>query len=298
MKPALVSIGVPARNAQDWLRRALDSLLAQSYPDIEILISDNCSSDETAEICKEYQLKHSQIRLFRQDNMVGLFENFRTVLHKSSGQYFMWAAVDDAWHPDFIARLVDKIESDRRIAVAQTATSIVSEDDLNAPVETVRFSGRGNLENRRGLGATGRILSLNKYNFYIYGIFHRDILVQAFDFFPNVPSSDRLFLLQIPLAGYKLGYIDEPLYVRTVHNKPNYVRYSGDPYAERVKKSLSKWFDVHSTLALIKILSNSPLARRSSRFSRACVVLQYVRFRARVGFARAVRSLRAGSANQ
>lgn len=298
MKPALVSIGVPARNAQNWLRRALDSLLAQNYPDIEIVISDNCSSDKTAEICREYQSQHSQIRLFRHDNMVGLFENFRTVLQESSGQYFMWAAVDDAWHPDFITKLVDKIKSDRRIAVAQAATTIVLEDDLNEPIETIRFTGSGNLENRRGLGATSRILSPNKYNYYIYGIFHREILLQAFDFFPNVPSSDRLFLLQIPLAGYKFGYVDEPLYVRTIHNKPNYVRYSGDPYAERVRKSFSKWFDAHSTLALIKILNSSPLAGRSNKLSRACVVFQYILFRARTGFTRAVRSLRARTTNR
>jgi glycosyltransferase involved in cell wall biosynthesis len=97
-----VSIGMPVYNGEQYLRRALDSLLAQTFSDFELIISDNASTDKTYEICKQYALTDSRIILFRQTENIGVHPNFRFVIERSQGEYFFWAPHDDWWDSNFI----------------------------------------------------------------------------------------------------------------------------------------------------------------------------------------------------
>ncbi|HQS53041.1 MAG TPA: glycosyltransferase, partial [Daejeonella sp.] len=105
MKEPLVSIGMPAYNGEKWIRRALDSLLLQDYPNTEIIISDNLSTDRTLDICAEYAATSNKIRIIKQPVTIGIVENFRVVLTAATGKYFMWAAVDDKWDGSFVRAL-------------------------------------------------------------------------------------------------------------------------------------------------------------------------------------------------
>src|SRR3990167_857582 len=98
-KKCLVSIGLPVYNgaATDRLPRSLDSLLNQTYHNIEITLSDNASTDGTEKICREYAARDSRIRYIRQKENRGVVANFQFVLAKAIGEYFMWAASVDAW---------------------------------------------------------------------------------------------------------------------------------------------------------------------------------------------------------
>ena len=110
MSRPLVSIGVPVFNGQQGLARALESLLEQDYAELEIIISDNASTDTTAEICARYARKDPRIKYFRSDNNVGGALNFNRAFELSSGQYFMWAAHDDQRQPTFVSACVEKLE--------------------------------------------------------------------------------------------------------------------------------------------------------------------------------------------
>lgn len=105
-----VSIGMPVYNGEKFIRKTLDSLLAQTFTDFELIISDNASTDSTQEICKEYAIKDSRIRYIRQsENKGGLF-NFNFVLHQACGKYFMWAAHDDFWDSECVEKYVDILD--------------------------------------------------------------------------------------------------------------------------------------------------------------------------------------------
>ena len=108
-KPA-VSIGMPVYNGEKYIREALDSLLAQTFTDFELIISDNCSGDNTAKICQEYVTKNTRVRCIRQNKNIGASANFEFVLNQAKGKYFMWAAFDDYWLPDFILETVGGLE--------------------------------------------------------------------------------------------------------------------------------------------------------------------------------------------
>jgi glycosyltransferase involved in cell wall biosynthesis len=92
-----LSIGMPVYNGMPFICEALNSLLAQTFSDFELIISDNASSDETEKICRQYEARDSRIRYIRQATNEGAFANFKFVLNEAKGEYFMWAAADDIW---------------------------------------------------------------------------------------------------------------------------------------------------------------------------------------------------------
>lgn len=97
-----VSIGMPVYNGAQYIREALDSLLAQTFTDFELIISDNASSDMTQGICEEYARRDSRIRYVRQGENKGAAANFRFVLDCARADLFMWAAYDDLWAPNYL----------------------------------------------------------------------------------------------------------------------------------------------------------------------------------------------------
>ena len=107
----LVIVGMPIYNGASTLPFALDSLLAQTYKNFQIFISDNASTDETREICERYQKGDKRIRYHRQEQNMGMLHNFNYVLQIAESPLFMWAAHDDQWEPDFIKDLVNLLKS-------------------------------------------------------------------------------------------------------------------------------------------------------------------------------------------
>src|SRR5690242_5362454 len=100
MTRASVTIGLPVYNGADHLALALDSLLAQDYAAIEVIISDNASTDGTRALCEAYTRRDPRVRYTRNDTNIGPNANFLRVLELASCDHFMWAAHDDVWSPD------------------------------------------------------------------------------------------------------------------------------------------------------------------------------------------------------
>ena len=106
MKP-LISIGMPVFNGEPFISEAIQSLLAQSEPRFELIISDNKSTDKTIEICNEYLKKDGRIKVIIQDKNRGALYNFRQVLEKANGKFFLWAAADDKWSNNWLEKLLE-----------------------------------------------------------------------------------------------------------------------------------------------------------------------------------------------
>jgi glycosyltransferase involved in cell wall biosynthesis len=127
----LVSVGVPVFNGEGTIGRALDGLLAQDYPHLEIVISDNGSTDGTRAICERYARADSRVRLFGSARNRGAIWNFNRVFELSRGAYFMWAAHDDLREPTYVSACVEALERDPDAVLCQshTAVSIGGRDD-------------------------------------------------------------------------------------------------------------------------------------------------------------------------
>jgi glycosyltransferase involved in cell wall biosynthesis len=124
----LVSIGLPVYNGERFLVQALDSLLGQTLADLELIISDNASTDRTAEICKDYAARDARIRYIRQESNRGAIWNFNFVAQQARGQYFKWAVANDFYDLRLLEKCVGVLRSDPGAVLCLGRTCNVDED--------------------------------------------------------------------------------------------------------------------------------------------------------------------------
>jgi len=99
----LISVGVLSYKRPHLLQYALDSVARQTYPNLEVLISDNGShSPEIRSVVAEFSENRQGVRVFFHEQNRGAFWNFRFILEQASGELFIWLADDDFWSPDFL----------------------------------------------------------------------------------------------------------------------------------------------------------------------------------------------------
>lgn len=131
------TVGIPVYNGERYLVEALDSVRAQDEPDIEIVISDNASTDATQEICRAAARDDDRIRYHRQDTNRGGAWNFNHLVDLASTPYFTWAAADDVRRPAFVRRCLEVFaDSDPATVLVYPRTQIIDAtgtitEDLN-----------------------------------------------------------------------------------------------------------------------------------------------------------------------
>ncbi len=112
----LVSIGIPTYNRAKYLRSALDSVLAQDYPRIELIVSDNASTDATAEICRPLADSNDLVYVRRETN-IGALANFRSVAGRAHGELFMWLGDDDELSENYVSSCVSVLRRDPEVTL-------------------------------------------------------------------------------------------------------------------------------------------------------------------------------------
>ena len=122
-----VSIGLPVRNGETYIVRALDSLLAQDYSDFEVVICDNASDDATPGIVRGYATRDPRIKFHENGRDIGQIANMNRVFELASGEYFRWTGVDDWFEPNYISKSIEYL--DREPGVIAVSTYIKYFDD-------------------------------------------------------------------------------------------------------------------------------------------------------------------------
>ena len=175
-----VSIGMPVFNGEVFIRPAIESLLAQTFTDFELIISDNASSDGTEAICRELAATDSRIHYVRQKNNLGMFPNFKFTRDKARGEFFMWAAADDLKHPEFLRFSVAVLEDWPNVGLVYCGTVT---RNLLTSAEIHSMSGF-TTTNNKFLRSLFRLAHPTPN--LIYGLFRRSILdkveIKAFDY--------------------------------------------------------------------------------------------------------------------
>jgi glycosyltransferase involved in cell wall biosynthesis len=114
----LVSVCIPTYNRARKLQRAVDALLASSYKNLEIIISDNASSDDTEIICAALAQSDCRVRYFRHPENQGPTANFEYARSLATGKYFLWHGDDDYLDPNYIGTCVAELENDPSLVLA------------------------------------------------------------------------------------------------------------------------------------------------------------------------------------
>jgi glycosyltransferase involved in cell wall biosynthesis len=225
-----VSIGVPVYNGENFLKEALDSLLAQTYEDFEIIISDNASTDTTEAICREYAAKDRRIRYYRSEENLGPAWNHNRVFELATGEYFKWACHDDMCAPDFLQKCVEVLDRDESVVVCYSKTKII--DDTGKVIEeydTGRTADSPNVVERfRDLRAEHRC-------YQIYGLMRSRALKQT-DLIGYYAHGDGVLLVQLGFLGRFYKIPDYLFFSR------NHARQS-TKIAQSNYNSYTAWFD-------------------------------------------------------
>lgn len=114
----LVSIGLPTYNRAEFLRHTLDSLLRQSYSHLQILVSDDASTDHTRAVVEEAMVRDPRVRYHRYERNQGAIRNCEFVIEHAEGPYFLLMNDDDIAAPGFVARLMQELQADPNVHLA------------------------------------------------------------------------------------------------------------------------------------------------------------------------------------
>ncbi len=123
-----VSIGIPVHNGSRFLADAIEAALAQSVTDLEVVISDNGSTDDTERIGRAFAARDARVRYHRSESNAGAARNFERVLQLARGEHFAWLPADDLMAPAFVERTRGVLERTPGAVGACTLGSFVDED--------------------------------------------------------------------------------------------------------------------------------------------------------------------------
>lgn len=200
----LVSIGLPVYNGEKGLGRALDSIVGQDYPNLEIIVSDNGSTDTTSAICAEYSRKDSRVRYYRSEENHGSIWNFNRVAELSSGKYFMWVAHDDDRHLSFVSACVDKLERSPDAVLCQVHTAVWIEGSQRLLYTATLAS----FENKVGILARYRETLKSFPATAIYGVYRLEAMRKT-KIFRKSLATDIAFAREMSIYG---GFCSSPKY--------------------------------------------------------------------------------------
>jgi glycosyltransferase involved in cell wall biosynthesis len=225
-----VSIGLPVFNGERFLAQALDSLLAQTFSDFEIVLSDNASTDATQEICEAYAARDDRIRYHRSQSNAGASRNFNRAFELATGEYFKWAAHDDLCAPEYLERCLDVLDRDASVILCHSMTREIDESG-----QVLRV-----LESKPQLGSPRPnerfydCICVQHPQVMVFGLMRASVLRKT-RLIGSYVSSDRTLLGELALRG-RLHQISEPLFSRRDHRDQGYRHYDS-------RRAYQAWFD-------------------------------------------------------
>ena len=144
----LVSVGIPTYNRAESLKKTITSVINQTYSNLEIIISDNASTDSTQQVCEAFCQLDPRITYIPQPKNFGAGNNFRFVLEKAQGEYFMWLGDDDYISEQYIARCIETFKSDVELVLV-AGTARLSFGDQSDYIQRTQQGFKNNLRTQR-----------------------------------------------------------------------------------------------------------------------------------------------------
>jgi glycosyltransferase involved in cell wall biosynthesis len=271
----LVSIGLPVRNGARLLPAVLQSALAQDYPDLEVVVCDNASTDDTEQVCRQAARADPRIVYHRHRTDVGLLNNFVATMRLARGDFFRWIGDGDTLDPTFVSRCLAAFHQDERRVLVTTQIGYVGPGRVTA---TARYDGTG-LASPDPLTRFNEILRLLNESYLLidplYGLMRRATIAAL----PRVNGyrEDQLLAVRLALAG-PWGHVPDVLAWR--RRDPETVG------AVARKLGVPRW-QVHLSTALLcrdlwRLVEHSDLDPTSRHRARVTVARFYARRHRRI----------------
>jgi glycosyltransferase involved in cell wall biosynthesis len=216
----LVSIGICTYNRTRTFRRALESVINQTYSNLEIIIGDNSDNEETKTVIETWYVSDIRIKYYKHPRNIGMAKNGIFVRGKAKGKYFLYVNDDDYWDTTFIEKAVSKLESDNdAVACWSKFLYIGKGGDLD---ESGEFDNQD-------LSSDDIVDNLVRYNmqpgWYEFHALYRFEILNRFDLSQYKTTGADVILTNLVLLSGKCLFIDEPLFFYSPSPKSAFERY-------------------------------------------------------------------------
>jgi glycosyltransferase involved in cell wall biosynthesis len=223
-------IGLPVYNGEALLAEAIESLLAQSYTDFELIVSDNASTDRTPAIVEAFQARDPRVRYVRSPRNEGAAANFCAVARLSRAPLFKWSAHDDIYHPRYLERCVAALDADPGVVLAHADSLFIDADGTPFPDD----AGSGGFiepttgahympdpvdlaESRVAAMRFGHVVFASRWGTHMFGVIRSEALDRT-RLIQNVPSADRPLLAELALLG-RFHTVRERMFLKRFHGR-------------------------------------------------------------------------------
>lgn len=223
MSKELVSVCLPVYNGERTIKETLDSIIEQTYDNIEIIVVDNCSTDNTVEIVKSIQC--DKIRLYCNDANLGMAGNWNKCLEYVKGKYIQFVCADDLLLPESVEKKVKMIRKDSNISMVFSASQIIN-DNNQMVMERHQY-------HKSCIVDGTKLAKKSYYSKNLYGepsnvLFRADLIEIVGKFALNTCyTTDWDMWLRLSCQG-KVGYVDQVLmkYRISISNETSKINYT------------------------------------------------------------------------
>jgi glycosyltransferase involved in cell wall biosynthesis len=211
-KTPRVSIGMPVYNGERYLAEAVDSVLAQTFRDFDLLICDNASTDRTGEIAQAYAARDPRVRYVRNPQNIGCGPNFNRVFELSAPlEFFKWMSHDDTISPTYLEKCVAALDADPGAILCHPLISIIDDDGRELYVYDSKLDQTADLPSVRFRDA----IMLPHRNLECYGVIRR-WAVRRSGLMRGFYLDDRSIVVDFSLMG-RFIHLREPLFQNREH---------------------------------------------------------------------------------
>ena len=235
--PPRVSLGMPVYNGADCLQETLESILAQTFTDFELIVCDNASTDGTEDVCRAYADRDDRIRYVRHRQNLGASKNFNRTFELSVGGYFKWAAHDDPLAPTYLQRCVETLDrSPESVVLCFPDRMLITHDgEVIGPDPPVRWLEAGPPFDRISYARLMRVPGL-LYPILVFGLMRADALRKT-RLIGAYSHADLVLVQEMRLLG-EFCHIPEPLFFTRLQEKT-----SEFVAARRTWRGEAEWYD-------------------------------------------------------
>lgn len=264
MNSPRVSVCVPVYNRARFLPDAIESILAQSFGDFELVISDNASTDETPSVLRRY--RDPRLRIHRNDSNLGLVGNFNRCLQLAQAPYVVLCCSDDYWAPRLLEQEVSLLEQHPGLSYVHTGSAVV---DSNKNLIGINLLSLQPVTPGREYFRRFLLEDLNGTNFSSV-LYRRERLLEIGGFDEKLPHTQDLAVWsRLALRG-DVGYVAEPLLFFRKHEENYHVRWNWPAYlCERfalIELTFTQWPETRGVeFARLHVEVRRIMARRVAR---------------------------------
>jgi glycosyltransferase involved in cell wall biosynthesis len=207
-----VSIGLPVRNGEKYIVRAIDSLLEQDYSDFEIVICDNASDDATPDIVRGYAARDPRIKFHENGRDIGQIANMNRVFELASGEYFRWTGVDDWFEPNYVSKSIEYLDLEPGLIAVSAYIKYFDDDGNEFYAEYTGERMESPKPHRRFSRMLWFLQTDYRYCDPHYAMYRRSALQQT-RLLPFAFATDQILAAELSLLG-PFGHIPECLSYR------------------------------------------------------------------------------------